>query len=57
MKNPNALEIKMNGQNPVSYDGAAAKSINITASGIGAEPAFKKMELLIKILELLQIQY
>ena len=36
MKNPNALEIKMNGQNPVSYDGAAAKSINITASGIGA---------------------
>ena len=42
MKNPYALEIKMNGQNPVSYDGAAAKSINITASGIGAEPAFKK---------------
>lgn len=42
IKNPNALEIKMNGQNPVSYDGAAAKSINITASGIGAEPAFKK---------------
>ena len=42
MKNPNALEIKMNGQNPVRYDGAAAKSINITASGIGAEPAFKK---------------
>lgn len=42
MKNPNALEIKMNGQNPVSYDGAAAKSINITASGIGAEPAFSK---------------
>ena len=42
MKNPNALEIKMNGQNPVSYDGAAAKSINITASGIGAEPAFNK---------------
>lgn len=36
MKNPNAFEIKMNGQNPVSYDGAAAKSINITASGIGA---------------------
>ena len=36
MKNPNALEINMNGQNPVSYDGAAAKSINITASGIGA---------------------
>ena len=36
MKNPNALEIKMNGQNPVSYDGAAAKSIDITASGIGA---------------------
>ena len=27
MKNPYALEIKMNGQNPVSYDGAAAKSI------------------------------
>ena len=42
IKNPKALEIKMNGQNPVSYDGAAAKSINITASGIGAEPAFKK---------------
>ena len=42
MKNPNALEIKMNGQNPVSYDGAAAESINITASGIGAEPSFSK---------------
>ena len=42
MKNPYALEIKMNGQNPVSYDGAAAKSINITANGIGAEPAFNK---------------
>ena len=42
MKNPNTLEIKMNGQNSVSYDGAAAKSINITASGIGAEPAFNK---------------
>ena len=42
IKNPYAFEIKMNGQNPVSYDGAAAKSINITASGIGAEPAFKK---------------
>ena len=36
MKNPNALEINMNGQNPVSYDGAAAKSINITAGGVGA---------------------
>ena len=36
MKNPNALEIKMNGQKPVSYDGAAAKSINITAGGVGA---------------------
>ena len=36
MKNPNALEIKMNGQNPVSYDGAAARSINITAGGVGA---------------------
>ena len=42
MKNPNALEIKMNGKNPVSYDGSAAKSINITASGIGAEQAFNK---------------
>ena len=42
IKNPDALEIKMNGKNPVSYDGAAAKSINITASGIGAEPTFKK---------------
>lgn len=36
MKNPNALEIKMNGQNPVSYDGAAAKSINITPGSIGS---------------------
>ena len=38
MKNPYAFEIKMNGQNPVSYDGAAAKSINITPSSIGAAP-------------------
>lgn len=36
MKNPNALEIKMNGQNPVSYDGAAAKSIDITPGSIGS---------------------
>ena len=36
MKNPYALEIKMNGQNPVSYDGGTAKSINITAGGVGA---------------------
>ena len=42
MKNPYALSIQLNSGTAYTYDGAAAKSINITASGIGAEPAFKK---------------
>lgn len=36
LKNPNALTIKLNGTEAASYDGSAAKSVNITPSGIGA---------------------
>lgn len=36
MKNPNALTISLNGTSQGAYDGAAAKSINITAGGVGA---------------------
>lgn len=36
MKNPNALSIQLNGDDPVSYDGSAAKSVNVTAGAIGA---------------------
>lgn len=36
MKNPNALTISLNGTSQGAYDGGAAKSINITPSGIGA---------------------
>lgn len=36
LKNPAALTIKMNGSSQGAYDGSAAKTINITASGIGA---------------------
>ena len=36
LKNPNALTISLNGTSQGAYDGSAAKSINITASGVGA---------------------
>lgn len=36
LKNPNALTISLNGTSQGAYDGSAAKSINITASSIGA---------------------
>lgn len=36
LKNPNAITISLNGTSQGAYDGSAAKSINITASSIGA---------------------
>lgn len=36
LKNPNALTISLNGTSQGAYDGSAAKSINITASSVGA---------------------
>ena len=36
LKNPNALTISLNGTSQGAYDGSATKSINITASSIGA---------------------
>ena len=36
IKNPNALSIQLNGGTATTYDGSTAKSINITAAGIGA---------------------
>ena len=36
LKNPNALTISLNGSSQGAYDGSAAKSINITASSVGA---------------------
>lgn len=36
LKNPSALTISLNGTSQGAYDGSAAKSINITASSIGA---------------------
>ena len=36
LKNPNALTISLNGTSQGSYDGSVAKSINITATSIGA---------------------
>lgn len=36
LKNPNALTISLNGTSQGAYDGSSAKSINITASSIGA---------------------
>lgn len=36
IKNPNALTISLNGTSQGAYDGSAAKSINITASSVGA---------------------
>lgn len=38
MKNPNGLNISLNGTSQGGYDGSAAKAINITPSGIGAAP-------------------
>ena len=39
LKNPNALTISLNGTSQGAYDGSAAKSINITAAGVGALPS------------------
>ena len=39
LKNPSALSIQLNGGAATSYDGSAAKSVNVTASGIGAAAA------------------
>ena len=39
LKNPNALTISLNGTSQGAYDGSAAKSINITASSVGAAAA------------------
>ena len=36
LKNPNAISIKLNGTEAASYDGSAAKTVDITPSGIGA---------------------
>ena len=36
LKNPNALTLSLNGTSQGAYDGSSAKSINITASSIGA---------------------
>lgn len=36
LKNPNALTISLDGTSQGAYDGSAAKSINITASSVGA---------------------
>lgn len=39
LKNPSALTISLNGTSQGAYDGSAAKSINVTASSIGAAAA------------------
>ena len=39
LKNPNSISIQLNGGTATTYDGSAAKSINITPSGIGAATA------------------
>lgn len=39
IKNPNALTISLNGTSQGAYDGSAAKSINVTASSVGAAAA------------------
>lgn len=36
LKNPNALTVQFNGTTNTTYDGSAAKTVNITPSGIGA---------------------
>ena len=42
LKNPTSLTIQTNGVSQGAYDGETAKTINITAANIGAEPAFTK---------------
>ena len=39
LKNPSALSIQLNGGAATSYDGSEAKSINVTASSVGAAAA------------------
>lgn len=39
MKNPNALTVQFNGTTNQTYDGSAAKTVNITPAGIGAATA------------------
>lgn len=39
IKNPNALTIQLNGTSQDAYDGSAAKTINVTASSVGAAAA------------------
>lgn len=39
LKSPGALTISLNGTSQGAYDGSAAKSINITASSVGAAPS------------------
>lgn len=39
LKNPNALTVKLNGTSQGGYDGSAAKTIDVTASSVGAVPA------------------
>lgn len=39
LKNPSSLSIQLNGGTATVYDGSAAKSINITASSVGASVA------------------
>ena len=36
LKNPNALTIQLNGTSQGAYDGSSAKTVNVTASSIGA---------------------
>ena len=36
LKNPNSISIQLNGGTATTYDGSAAKSINITAASVGA---------------------
>ncbi len=42
LKNPNAITISLNGTSQGAYDGSAAKSINITASSVGAAASSHK---------------
>ena len=39
LKNPTSLSIQLNGGTSINYDGSDAKSINITATSIGAQPS------------------
>ena len=38
LKNPSALTVQLNGANPTTYDGSAAKTVNVTPAAIGAAP-------------------